>query len=274
MSTPMTQKKTAVFTIIQNEDFFLKIWTNYYSKSFPNEDIYILNHDSTTPTCLNLLKELKDKGFNIIPVHRSLSFDHCWLRTTVEHFQRYLLQSYDNIVFAEVDEIITPNPNMYKGNLAHYVMDKLGSGAADVIRPAGFNVEHVKSLEPALDLSKPVLIQRSKWRRTFIYDKPVISKVPCKWVNGFHSLATDDKLPTSIDSVLIHLHKFDYDLCKNKHAEQAKRRWSTYDLETGQGEHNRVFDGIAFDKWFFGGNPHQVIDNNLCEIPEHFKGIV
>jgi hypothetical protein len=275
----MSVKKIAVFTIIQNEDFFLNIWINYYKQFFPNEDIYILNHDSTTETSVKILEEAKKQGINIVPVHRDLSFDHAWLRTTVETFQRYLLQSYDCTIFAEVDEILIPNPEIHKQGLKQYVIDKFTDPALETIKCAGFNVEHDITIESDIDLSKPILGQRSKWRRTFLYDKPLISKVPCRWINGFHDLATLPKpfpmaLLISLDLILVHLHKMDYALCKNKHAEQAKRNWSKYDVETLQGDHNRIFDGEKFDSWFFGGNKFQKTENHLINIPEAFKGIV
>jgi len=270
----MSGKRVAVFTIIQNEDFFLNIWIDYYKKFFANEDIYILNHDSTIDTCKKILTNAKTSGINVVPVHRDQSFDHSWLRTTVECFQRYLLQSYDYVVFVEVDEILVPNPDVHKNGLKQYILDRFNDPNLETIRCAGFNVEHDVTIEPDLDLTKPVLSQRSKWRRTFLYDKPLISKIPSKWINGFHNLAVPPGPFVSTDILLVHLHKMDYKLCKNKHAEQAKRSWSRYDVETLQGDHNRIFDGEKFDAWFFGGNKFQKTDNFLINIPESFKGAV
>lgn len=270
----MSSKKLAVFTIIQNEDFFLEIWLNYYKKFFPVEHIYILNHSSTTESCLKLLKIAKDSGVNVVPVYRDLSFDHSWLRTTVEKFQTFLFQSYDYVVFTEIDEIITPNPALYGKGLNEYIVEKFESTDAETLRCVGFNVEHDVKAEAEIDLTKRILSQRFNWRRAFIYDKPIISKVPCRWVNGFHSLAVNHTLPASNDLVLIHLHKMDYNLCKNKHLEQSRRKWNQYDLDTGQGDHNRTADGEKFDYWFFGGHRFQVKENFSVKIPEHFREVV
>lgn len=270
----MLSKKTAMFTIIQNEDFFLDIWLRYYKKFFPAEHIYILNHSSTTESCLKLLKKAKEEGINVVPVYRDLSFDHAWLRTTVEKFQSFLFSSYDYVAFTEVDEILTPNPAIYDKGLGRYILEKFNEDKIDTLRCAGFNVEHDVKSEGDIDLSKGVLQQRFKWRRSFIYDKPLISKVPCRWVNGFHSLSVNPSLPVNTELILIHLHKMDYNLCKTKHMEQAKRKWNQYDVDTLQGDHNRIYDGAKFDDWFFGGNPFQPVENFPVNIPEHFKGVV
>lgn len=271
----MSKKRIGLFTIIQNEDFFLNIWLEYYKKYFPVHDIYVLNHSSTIESCLKILKKAKEDGINIVPVYRDFSFDHAWLRITVENFQRFLLQSYDYVVFVEADEILTPNPLSYQRGIYNYIIDTFESNnSLDVLRCVGFNVEHVPKAELKLDLSKPVLSQRSRWRRTFFYDKCLISRVPLKWVNGFHFLATSENPPFRPELVLIHLHKMDYDLCKAKHSESAKRKWNQYDVETNQGIQNRLDSGAEFDNWFFGGNPHQPTENYLIDIPPHFKGVV
>lgn len=267
-------KKISIFTIIQNEDFFLNIWLNYYKKFFSNEDIYILNHSSTTPTCLKILSEQKAAGVNIVNIHRDVSFDHAWLRNTVEKFQSFLLQSYECVVFAECDEIISPNPSTFNRGLYNFILERFKSTGLDILKCAGFNVEHDVVNEPDIDLSKKVLMQRNKWRRTFIYDKPLISKVPCEWVNGFHTLSSGENVPLNTDLILIHLHKMDYKLCINKHEEQAKRKWNQYDLDTFQGDQNRIFEKDKFDEWFFGGNKDQKTENFLINIPAWFKDVV
>lgn len=267
-------KKISAFTIIQNEDFFLNIWLNYYKQFFSNEDIYILNHSSTTPSCLKILKEAKESNVNVINVSRDVSFDHAWLRTNAEKFQSFLFQSYDYVVFAECDEIIAPNPNLSSLALNDFIVDRFETSGLDILKCAGFNIEHDTANEPDLDLNKKVLNQRKKWRRSFLYDKPIISKVPCRWVNGFHNLATPNNIPLITDLILIHLHKMDYNLCRNKHKEQAMRKWNQYDVDTLQGDHNRIFDKEKFDKWFFGGNKFQRVENVLTDIPPWFKDVV
>jgi hypothetical protein len=270
----MPSKRIALFTIIQNEDFFLNIWLEYYKKYFPIEDIYVLNHNSTIESCLKILKSAKESGVNVIPVHRDFSFDHAWLRTTVENFQRFLLKSYDYVMFVEIDEIVAPDPSRYKLGIHQYILDAFNDSSVNVLRCVGFNVEHTPATEPDMDLNSSVLSQRSKWRRSYIYDKPLISNIPLEWVNGFHWLTTMKTPPVRPDLILIHLHKMDYGLCKKKHAESAKRKWSKYDIETLQGDHNRIDSGVEFEQFFFGGNRHQEVDNYLVDIPPHFKGVV
>lgn len=106
------KRRSAVFTIAQNEPVFMPIWARYYRRHFDPDDCFVLDHDSTDPTTRAVANQ-----FHRIPVHRSHSFDHDWLRTTVERFQRFLLQSYELVLFTEIDEIVAADPVTFPGGL-------------------------------------------------------------------------------------------------------------------------------------------------------------
>ena len=269
----MSKKQLAAFTIVQNEDFFLDIWVNYYSKTIPKEDLYILNHNSATKSSLESLDRHRKSGVNIIPVHRFFSFDHGWLRDTVQFFQSFLLQSYDVVAFAESDEILVPNPELHPYGLKEYVVRRFAEKDLSSLKCVGYSLEHDPAKEPCIDLSKPVFNQRKFWRYDTIYNKTLISKVPCKWVYGVHLLEGSVQPKVSYDLFLVHLHKLDYELCKNKHREQVSRIWNAVDLANGFGFHNRFFDGVEFDKWFFNGNPGPT-DPSLRPVPSYMSNVI
>jgi len=268
-----SKKQLAAFTIVQNEDFFLDIWVNYYSKTIPKEDLYILNHNSATESSLASLDRHRKAGVNIVPVHRFFSFDHGWLRDTVQSFQSFLLQSYDVVAFAESDEILVPNPELHPYGLNEYVSKRFAEPGLSLLRCVGLALDHDPAKEPSIDLSKPIFNQRGFWRYDTIYNKTLISKVSCKWDVGFHILNVPSQPKVSNDLFLVHLHKLDYDMCKNKHREQVSRTWNPVDLAEGLGFHNRVFDGAGFDKWFFRGNQGP-IDSSLRPIPSFMRGVI
>ena len=93
------KKKCAVFTIVKNENYFLPIWLKHYKKYFNNSDIYVLDHQSNDGSTNNL-------DVNVIRIDYKLAFDHHWLVQTVQQQQTKLLEEYESVLFAEVDEII------------------------------------------------------------------------------------------------------------------------------------------------------------------------
>lgn len=247
----MVKNQLAMFTIAQNEDRFLEIWLDYYSRHISKKDLYILDHNSTIPSSLEVLQKARSSGVNVIPVHRYHSFDHMWLKQVVMDFQYFLLDSYSVVIFSEADEIIIPKLDSYKDGLRSYVLDKIGD-EPNVIRCKGYTIEHVPSEEPAIDFTKPLMAQRSYWRATLLYDKPLVANRPCVWTLGFHNLAHAN-LPVDNNLLLIHLHRLDYDYCKRIHRERADRKWSPNDIKNHWGRQNALCDGPEFDKWFFEG---------------------
>ena len=77
------KKDFAVFSICKNEKFYLPKFINHYSKFIDKEDIYILDHMSEDGSTKNL-------DVNVLPVNHDIAFDHFWLKTTVQNFQRDL----------------------------------------------------------------------------------------------------------------------------------------------------------------------------------------
>lgn len=240
------KKDFCAFTIVQNETLFLDLWTKYYSKHIDKCDIFILNHNTTLHESNIQLYFLKSQGFNVIPIHRSESFNHRWLRETVQNFQSFLLQSYDVVLFAECDELLIVNEK-YNGDLSEYLLAEKNQ---PLKRCCGYELVHYKDEEPSLYLGYSPLKQRSFWHREYVYDKPLITNQKANWDDGFHNVV-DFEPEINTDLFLVHLHRIDYNLCKSKHEEQAKRKWSQSDLSNNQGFQNRLFDEEEFNKWFY-----------------------
>ena len=106
---------------------WLPQWVAYYSRYFDPEDLYVLDHDSTDASIAAF-----EGHCQVVRDHRTTSFDHRWLRSTVEDFQAFLLQSYETVLFAEADEFIVADPRHYAG-LDEYI-DRLSRPAVPVPR--------------------------------------------------------------------------------------------------------------------------------------------
>lgn len=135
-ASPIPERQSArpraAFTIVQDEPVMLPLWLRYYGRYFDPEDLYVIDHDSTDGSTTGL-----EGHCRIVPVHRQASFDHNWLRSTVEAFQIFLLRSYSAVAFSEVDEFVVADPRRYTG-LDGYI-DAMTTPSS---RCTGFQVVH------------------------------------------------------------------------------------------------------------------------------------
>jgi hypothetical protein len=250
----------AVFTIVHDEELMLPVWLRYYRRYFEPEDVYVLDHASSDGSTTDLHDSCR-----VLAVQRDAAFDHHWLRSTVESFQQFLLQSYDTVLFAEVDELVVADPRKYAGLDAY--IDQLAPRPA--ARCVGFNVVQQPN-EPALRFDAPVLEQRRCWRASLPYSKRLLSRIPLHWSDGFHreSQAPDD--PPDPDLLLVHLHRADYAACLARHRAGAAANWNEADHSRGEGAHNRIADAAEFESWFRsahdGDGPEELI-------PEHIRSV-
>lgn len=248
----------AVFTIVQNESFYFPIWLNYYSRFFESEDIYVLDHDTVDGST-------DGDGFQRERVSKR-TFDNRWLRQIVQRKQRQLLESYDNVVFVDVDEIVAPNPLL--GDLGDYLARFNGVW----INCLGYEVIQMPDEAP-LDLSRSILSQRRCWFPNSIYDKSVLSSVPIEWKLGFHG-RRDNHGRFDPDLRLIHLHRADFHVCLERHQAWRRRRWNAWNLVRRWGTHNRITDEREFRSWYYEDTAAPLLDLQLEEIPELWKTVI
>lgn len=230
-----TRRSRAVVTMVHDEPVFLPLWVAYYSRFFAPEDIYVLDNETTDGST-------DRDGFVRIPVARG-AVDHAWMVRTVEALQHELLGRYDAVLVTDVDEIVSPVPEL--GTLGDY-LDRF---AEPWVNCLGYELLHQPGIEPALDLGRPVLDQRSTWFANGGYDKAALATVPLEWRAGFHGRA-DFQCAYDPDLRLVHLHRMDYALCRERHRTRSRRRWADDDAREGWAAHNRIVDEEAFAGWF------------------------
>lgn len=233
----------AAFTIVQNEPVYLPIWIGYYARFFDAADLYVLDHDSTDGSAAAQAGRAR-----IVPIHRSRSFDHSWMKQTVEAFQSFLLQSYETVVFAEVDEFLVADPARYR-DLGEYLERFEGIAA----RATGYNVVHHEGEAP-LDFARPILAQRRHWHPAPMYNKRLIARAPLHWSIGFHDEFNAPEATPDPALFLAHLHRVDFGYCLARHEASARRKWSEYDVQAMHGNQNRLVDPAQFRQWFYAGD--------------------
>lgn len=245
----------AVFTIVQDEPVFLPLWLRHYGRHFSADDIYVLDHDTIDGSTSNL-----GPACHVVPVHRSTSFDHRWHLQTVRAFQRFLLRSYDTVLFADADEFVFTDPAVHP-DLGSYidVMEQ------PVARCRGYNVVHSPGEAP-LSHESMVLEQRGWWCPSRTYSKPALARVPLTWSLGFHDSPEWSLLPPDPHLLLVHLHRVDYDITLARHRSKASRTWD--DPHSPMGWQNRVVDDEQFRSWFLHGDD---LDGDPIAIPERFR---
>lgn len=235
------RRPVAVFTIVQNEAVFLPVWLRHYGLEFDADDLYVLDHDSTDGSVDAV------KGAHVVPVHRAYSFDHRWLCSTVEDFQKFLLRSYDAVVFTDVDELLVVDPARGPGLTAY-----VHSMTAPAARATGWNVVQGDDEGP-WDPVRPTLGQRRWWHRAPMYDKVLVTTVALSYDVGFHSQRTLPDLSPDPGLILLHLHRVDRARCLDRHRSAAARQWSRRDLDLQYGSQNRVVDESDFERWYRSG---------------------
>lgn len=227
-------RRRAVVTIVHDESVFLPIWLRYYSRFFAAGDIYVLDNGTTDGST-------SGRGFVRVPVERD-AVDWGWLTRTVQDFQHDLVGRYEVVLVCDADEIVAPVPAF--GDLGRY----LDGFREDWVNCLAYELLHIRDSEPPFDPRRRVLDQRRRWFANDAYDKPLLATVPMRWRPGFHG-REDFEMRVDPDLRLIHLHRMDFDICRDRHEARARRRWA--DDEGAQGAHNRITEERAFERWFY-----------------------
>lgn len=115
-----------------------------------------------------------------------------------------LLEVYDFVIFADVDEFLIPDPAKFSG-LREFLAERRDR---DVIAPVTLNVVQHVDVEPPIDPDRPILDQRSFAKFVPIMCKPSIKRVPARWTGASHAVDA----PFEIDPALFMLHLKFYDI--------------------------------------------------------------
>ncbi len=240
-------KKFAVFCPVKNETTFSKTWFNYYSQFLPTEDIYFLDFGSDV---LPNYCSVKSTDKNIL--------DAIELFEEIKKFHKELLEKYEYVIPTDVDEIV-----YHKSGLGNFInnLDK------DFVKCAGYEIIHLPDKEDNYDVNKSIFSQRKYWYRSSdYYDKTLITRKPLIWTIGLHKCHNVSEVES--DLFLIHLHRFDYKTCVERHLKWASMDWSKETVRRNFNWHYREKDSEKINKWYYstGGSIMEIPDDILKDL--------
>jgi hypothetical protein len=226
---PVPGGRLAAFTIAYNEALMIPIWAKYYAEVVGPENLYILDHASDVD-----YTTMVPKGVKVIRLPRD-AFDNFLIARTVAMFQRFLLESYDSVLYTDSDEFVCADPELAAGRTLRDVLLQLD---VPIGITTGFNLWHDLANESAYDPAKPLLSQRRMLARETHMDKPLIARVPLSWVPGFHSaLEGGTRVP---GLYMVHLRWFDLDHALVKGGHYRESKWNRFDVEHGIAAYQRL----------------------------------
>lgn len=168
------KKPFAIFTIAKDESVILPIWLKHYRNTFANEDIYVLDHQTKDGSTKNI-------GVNVIPIFNPEAGRHTWLVEQAQAFQNKLLEHYEVVLYTDADEIIYTIED--KSLLD--VLQEFRQSDHQYVNCVGYELVQKMEEEEQLNLLLPIMHQRNNWTREPMYDKPLITKIPLQYREGF-----------------------------------------------------------------------------------------
>ena len=237
----ISKRPYAVFTITHNESVYLPIWLSYYSKYFESQDIYVLDHDSTDGS---IERARQQYSFNCVKVHHDGVYNNQFIISTMIGAQRELLERYNLVICSDTDELIMADPitwpslNAYLDNFSH-----------DIIACNSRSIQQQRT-EPAIDLTKGILSQRSVWFSEPNYNKVVVTRVPIIWNSGYGAIDNSGvpyDIPIDNELVLLHMARMDFDICRARHERLSDEKW---DNEPGAAIQH-TYQGETLESWFY-----------------------
>jgi hypothetical protein len=229
--------KIAAFTMVYNDAVFLPIWLRYYGQAFGEENLFVLDHGSDDGSIHNV------GHTHVLRVPRSKYYDEDQRAIFVSRCQAALLSYYDVVVFTDADEFLIPDPAKFS-SLPEFIERR----CKRFINAIGLELYHLPDVEEDIDLTQPILSQRSFVRFAASYCKPLISKIPLRWQPGFHAC----NYPPSIDQDLFmfHLKRMDKNMALRRLQMTRAISWSKNAHIKGHGTHHRLEDQQFVTKMF------------------------
>jgi len=184
----------AVLSLSSNDDLFVKIFIDYYSKITNIENIFIIDHGS------EFISDYYNCGVQVIKIPKGYESELNKVKF-IETFQRFLFTKYKWVLKIDLDELIIfkNGPNKIKNYLMSIDRDI-------IIRPSkGYNLIQNYHVEDDIDINRNISDQRDYMIFSQDYCKPSISNIPINWSIGFHQCFNEDKLFDSDDFIMIHL---------------------------------------------------------------------
>jgi hypothetical protein len=221
------KRKKVIFTLVDRDSPFLRIWVKYYSELLGQENIVIVYENVTG---FDIYEWLENNGFNNITVIENSHKNGKYTRGNhlFNDIQQQLFETNDVVVYADIDEIIF-HPDL-SNILETFETPYLTTTGFEIIHNCNFNTyregesfmfEPKKRTEQHIVINAPLFDQRKYGMFSHFYDKPLILREPLHWDSGGkHNKGTT---ALKIDNLLlVHLNKMDFDLLNNLNKQNKK----------------------------------------------------
>ncbi len=228
--------KIAIMTMVYNESTNLPIWLRHYRRVAPTANLFVIDHSSDDGSTALL------SGATKIPLPRDELDEHdrTFLINSLQHgFLRY----YGIVIYTDCDELLVPDPAK-SARLDTYLSYQPYSYAA----PVGVNVIHIADIEPPIDFTRPLLLQRRYGQFRSTMCKPVITRIALTWEPGFHTCNRSPNIDRNL--YLFHIKQIDKDEALRRQHIVQQLPWSAADIEANHGAHHR-YDDERFVREFF-----------------------
>ena len=189
--------RVAAMTMTCDEGDMLRRWLDYYGCQLGRDSLVVLDDHSTDGSTDGL-----DCSVVRLP---PAPWREGWTqarRVMVNAVSRALLQTYDAVIFTDVDEFLVADPDEYSG-----LLDYVTRQSRDVLAPVGLNMLHDAREEPPIDPARPILGQRSLVKFVPNMCKPVLKREPWEWSAGTHGIRSEFRVDHGL--LLLHLKYYD-----------------------------------------------------------------
>lgn len=199
---PGRRPQVAVLTVARDEAVMLPRWIAHYGAQVGVENLLVFDDGSTDGSTDGLTCSV-----HRIPGFPPGQFEGSRMRL-VSGVARGLLETYDAVVFTDVDEFLVADPARHDG-----LVGLLQARAeVPVLASLALNVVHHVGVEGPLDPDRPVLDQRRLATFAPVMCKPAVKRVPAAWAMASHGIRT--AYAVEPDLFMLHLKFADRDLLR------------------------------------------------------------
>lgn len=181
----MEMKKICALTMVRNDDFYLRKWTEYYGRELGEDNLYIFLDGTDQPLpdwCpqAHVTAVERVKGQVVKADKGRIAF--------LSQQAARLFEEYDLVIGCDADEFLIVDPSLGVGLRAYL------SGLDISVSRSGLGVDvgQHTDLETAIREDIPFLRQRKYARLSTRYTKPCVMATPAVWGSGFHRIKGHD----------------------------------------------------------------------------------
>lgn len=174
-------KSICAITMVRNDDFYLKKWTEYYGRELGEENLYVFldGKDQKIPDWCPLahIEAVEKIPGKVVDAEKGRL-------TFLSEKAAELLKEYDLVIGTDADEFLIVDPALGV-SLKEYL------SAKDIkvsLSGLGVDVGQNTKEETAIREDEPFLNQRHYARLSTRYSKPSVLAAPVVWGSGFHRI--------------------------------------------------------------------------------------